>query len=322
MPTLLNISTNEQNPVYVDVNKVTALRVEGDGLHLYNEQGDAGSFSLKYSSIEISDVVQKLADIGYPLVSLPQRYTDSETPLYVLPSAVNYITVSQADNNGMHGVIAAVRGYGWPESNQVSAAELKIFLDAVKAVENKTLLEYTPDQATSRWIKPQALYIDPQAVTKISDDGWQVSISFEGNKGCIDVHVERNEMAVAKHLLETNKGKYPSLTEAFADVAATIKQTHEGFIQGLSNANPGLTRLASDGRQVFLRLQDIIGLSVTENKGGDARFSLQLKTSQEISDRHSFSYPTRAELDQAMQLFKPLIAASKAQPKKPGGPGL
>ncbi|MGO8700343.1 MAG: hypothetical protein ACLQVY_21845 [Limisphaerales bacterium] len=227
MPTFIDIAANPAKPIYIDAESVTNISVWPDKGEMTISDANGQALGIGYAGwgVDPALAVQKLADAGFPLVSVPVRYDGKEHPCFIAPSAVAYITVSQPRKDGTVGVIAGVRGRGRQESNSVKPEELQALLDAVKA-SGKTLLEFDPAEARSRWSMPAKLYIDPSSVTTIEDTGLGVDVMFD-KVGRLDIRTrdlgkDNEELnKIANRLLRAHPDP-----NSITDITPIFKEAH------------------------------------------------------------------------------------------------
>lgn len=138
---------------------------------------------------------QALADFaaaaGRPLLAIKMRdpnnnYTVYNTD-YLAPDAISFITVSNVGDDGLQGAIINMRG-GWRVETFVTPEELKPIVDAFKAARPDTLT-FHPDEVYARWYKPEALYLDPSAITRMSSDNHQLFVQFYHTGRDLDIHL-------------------------------------------------------------------------------------------------------------------------------------
>lgn len=317
MPAFVNISMDPQKPAYIDAASITGLEFfsKDDAIAIYNVNGRMGLYgSQSFGGLDINHIAQQLTDLGFPMISMPDRHEGREKSVYVSPSAVAYMTVSQPGDNGLRGVITGVKGMGCAESAGIREEELKTLLDAVKAA-GKTMLEYTPEQATARWVSPEKLYINPAAITAIRNQAdSQVDVYFE-KAGNLDVQIRRDKNKVATKLDQQHPGHYMDWQILFNDAAKLIDKERQDFARSLAVANSTLTFLPGATTVLYLKPEEI-GL-ITPHTTKEGKISLYIQMKKERDDNylppyyHLF-YSSEAERAKSMQV---LNLPSPAAPK-------
>ena len=176
MPKLVNITNNEDMPLYIDAMSVTSVYFDTKETALYITNSKGTLLNVNYTSLDVAPdlLLEKLAKAGNKLVYFPARNEDKEYKQYISPSAVTFVTVTEPGNDGHIGAIVGVKGAGnWVESYKTKPEELRELLDAMKGV-GKSMLEIMPDEGHARWHNSAALYIDPASITSVRDTGYQV----------------------------------------------------------------------------------------------------------------------------------------------------
>ncbi len=331
MKNLVNISASEEKPRFVDLSTVTAIHVlpEKDELTIFNEKGVLLYLNAKSSNIDTGALLQKLADAGNPLVSLPMRHEDKEYPHFISPRAVTFATVTEVTKDGTQGAIIGVKGAGWEENYHVKPAELSSLLDAVHAT-GKTLLEFKPQEAHARWYNPLALYIDPAEVREIRDDGSQVNVYFNAS-GSLDVQTndhtfKRDRVSeILNNLLEDKDASVSDLQALSREAQRRAKEEETAdrvnFATKLAAASGALTQVQTNGRAVYVKPEDFTSVSFFNDDRPDAsaafKFSMSLER-QKTSD-NPYPEPVRVYFNSAAEReesFKALATAPAPAKKK------
>jgi hypothetical protein len=342
MAKLINIAKTEEKPLYIDSSDITAMMINPDKgeLSLHNSKGKLLWISMKEWDVDPADALKKLADNGRPLVSFPTRWPAEEGkfkeyPAYVAPEAVTFATVSQPSDNGKVGAIVGLKGYGRHETYDISQEEIGALLKAVRA--SKTVLEYAPEEAYARWAAPGGLYIDPQSVTRIQDNGagTQVNVYFGqyGLMAGLDVQVKDvNPNDVMDRLLDENPNRdgREVVQEAYRLEKEEEGRARVAFANTLAAANGNLTLVPYSKTATYIDKKDIGFISFyNDERGCDLVIHVQESPANQYGDRLTFRFNTAAERKKAFEQLttgeevntKPEIKAKeKKAPAPPAGP--
>ena len=179
MRTPINLTTSEENPRFIDAESVTAVFADPvrSQILVFTKDGLYEELDTKHLSAEREQLLKKLSDAGNALFAMPLRRDGIEYPQFVSPAAVTYATVAEPTPSGATPVIVGTKGVPWQSNYDTKPEEIAGLLDAVRRT-GKTLLQFAPDQAQANWVKQAALYVDPEAVREIRDDGMQLIVSF------------------------------------------------------------------------------------------------------------------------------------------------
>ncbi len=180
-------------PSKIDVAEITHIKAYKDQAMI---MGKDGRICTEYYTIfdDLADG-QALADFvaaaGRPLLPIQIRDPNNNYAIhnteYVAAEAISFITASQVGEDGLQGVILNVRG-GWRVETYVTPEELQEIVEAFKVAKPATLT-FQPDEVYARWYRPEALYIDPSAITRMHSDNSQLFVQFHNTAGDLDIHV-------------------------------------------------------------------------------------------------------------------------------------
>lgn len=333
MKNLVNISTSEEKARYIDALSVTGIHVYPgkDEMTIFNANGPVQYINTKSLEVDTDALLQKLADAGNKLVSLPLRHEDKEYPHFVSPAAVTFATVTEVTKDGTQGVIVGVKGVGWEESYGTKPEELAALLDAVRGT-GKTLLEFKPEQAHARWYNAAALYIDPAAVREIRDDGMQVNVHFEGS-GSLDVQTDdhtysgNRENDLLNKLWQDGGQKPDADINALAQEARRLIKTEEeakrvDFATTIATANGTLTQLTGTNRAIYVHPEEFTAITFhTQDRDKPVRYGMSLE--RQKTQANPYPESVRAYFNSAAEReasFKALIAPAAPRGKKPSAP--
>ncbi len=288
MTAFINIAQNDSNPLYVDPASITAIYqdMQYDRLQLFNEDGvfwngKAGG------KLDPDYIVQTMQNHGHALASFPVRWRhDKDSTFYVAPHAVTYATIGKADEEGTLGAIFGVKGVVRKETERVTLVELEPVLDAVRRV--KPLLHYAPEKASAYWHTPVALYVDPQAVTRIQEYGTELKVNF--NKSA-DLRIETPREMSFKVIDRLS-------FEARATMQALEKQVMQTFARELATANGKLLSVEFAESAFHTRYEDIEYMEFVDHKDDDAfKLWLQMKkaTGAQNTEDVVLRYKTRED---------------------------
>ncbi len=333
MSKLLNIAKTDENPLYIDPSEVTALHVDRakEELHLFNGSGELLWIKYKDWGVDVDEALQKLEQNGTPMVCFPVRVKEDgrEFLNYISPKAVAYITVSEPAKDGTVGVIAGVKGVGREETwtGGMTEAEFETIRDAVKSAKN--LLEYAPEDAYSRWSSAAALYIDPQSVTRIEDQGSQLIVGFEGAGG-LDVQIK--EVSIKPFLSpdyvagDDSPENRRLFNLAFQNlmayqnqesVKAEQKQARFDFSADITAANKRLINVSSNESANYICKEDVGYVSLRDD-AQNGTFSININTQKNAGNPYGASLSLRFKsAAERKKAFETLDKALSAKPPKP-----
>ncbi len=332
MKTLLNIASEDKKHLYIDPATVTGMYVnpEKKELSLSNEKGRMLWINYEGYGVDPDVLLEKLATAGNKLVAFPVRYDGGKESLhYIAPSAVTYATVTEVTKEGNVGAIIGIKGEGRLESYGTKPEELQTLLDAVKAT-GKTLLEYKPDEAHSRWYNAAALYIDPAAVTSIREDGYQINVYFEAS-GSLDVQTSRDsakksdrESELLDQLWEDGKGtKFKTPNEAWAVARKMLEaeesQQRRDFANGIAAANGTLTEISPGTRAIHIRPEDFAYITFHDDDKKDVTpgYQYMLILQPQKTPDNPYAEGVRAYFNTAADRTAAFEALTDSAPKAP-----
>lgn len=312
--TFVNIAKDDVKPLFINSSDVTALQIAESGkeIIIYNGQGRMLHAKLQDWNLDVADVVQKLEKNGVCLLPFTMRHQGKEHQHYIVPSAVTFATVSlPGKKDGMVGAIVGVRGAGQIETWEggTTQSEIDNLIDAVR--QTKTLFEYKPEDAHSRWYESAALYIDPASVVRMkgSFNYDQIDVSFD-NSGSLDVQVAYHNQFDPKTSFEQkaidiyNNKKYTGPHqdfEAIKDIVDQLKkeafQARVDFVNKIAAANSDLLNISTKAQAAFLRKEDISTVSFYEARDGGAP-SLFVRSKEKqggFGESFSLQFNTEAE---------------------------
>lgn len=305
MKNLINISSSNDQQTFIDARSVTGIHVFPDKgeMAIFTEKGLLYALDMKSWKIDADALVQKLADAGNALYAMPMRHDGKEYPHFIAPAAVTFATTTVVSENGTQGIIAGVRGVGWEEHYETTAAEVNGLIDAV-AKSGTQLMAFAPEEAHARWSRPGTLYIDPASVREIRDDGSQVNVYFAAS-GSLDV--------------QTEEYAFPGKRSRDEEHTARIQ-----FAEKIAQANGTLTQLPGTNRAVYVQPEDFTAIRFhTSGNDTSQKFIMMLDRPRTAANPYPEGvrvfFNTAAEREAS---FKAFVAASQAPAavKKTKGP--
>lgn len=284
--------------MFLDISGVKGLGLQKHGdqevLVIYAEE----RIQLDYKSWKIDlDVLRdELSKHGKNFIPFEMRVGQEPLQFYFPADAVVYATIVEDKQEDNLGVIMGVRGIGRIESYGVTHAEWKDLSDELNKV-GKVLNHYGPDVASARWHNATALYIDPKAITRIRDDGYQVNVTF-GDTDMLDIQTPRMPYGLtALDLVKEGMEPEAALQEMLS-LKLQEENSRRNFAQALADAHGGLTQMPSEKFKIFIQPEEVRKI-YTHDKDG---FSLSLEFAGASSmDRVSLSYPTLEQRDAAVR---------------------
>lgn len=302
MKNIINITTSNDKPTFIDAHSVTGIHVFPDKgeMGIFGENGLLYALEMKSWNIDANDLLQKLADAGNPLLALPLRHDGKEYPHFIAPHAVTFVTITPVTKDGTQGIIAGVRGIGWEENYEATPVEVTTLLEAVRKA-GKQLMELLPSEAHARWSRPAALYIDPASVQEIRDDGGQVNVVFKAS-GTLDVQINDPEYKI-------------QMTRAEEDSARLALATK------IADANGTLTHLAGASRAIYVTPDVFTSIRFHTNEKSDNKYGMSLERPK--TPTNPYPEAVRAYFNTAAareSSFKEIVAASQAAPQTTAKP--
>lgn len=309
MSAFVNVASPDQ-PVYIDAEKVTALChfPHDNALKIYGTDGVMSTVPARGGRISSGDVARKVSDAGFPLVALPCRgAAGGEMTVYIAPAHVTFATISCADKSGQRGIVAGVLGAGRFESFGITSDELKAITAATNA-SGISFLSFSADVARSRWHDAQVLYINPELVTRLEDDGRShVNLVFAGGD-TLDVTVGTGRMGPRGG----NSGGLLDLNRAFDDNACNTQRRR--FARDLAESCGRMIEVAGEASALYFRESDVSSLAY--ESADNHAYGLSVAFG---AHSHRIGFSTPDERDTALKrVFGQQILASKFAAKSSG----
>ena len=333
---LVNIAKDDTKPLFIDASDITALQIveAGKEIIIYNGQGRLLHAGVQDWNLDVADVVSKLENSGAPLLPFTTSHQDKTYSFYIAPSAVTYATVTLPGKDGTVGAIVGVRGMGRAETwdGGMAQGEFDNLIAAVR--KTKTLFEYKPEVAYSRWYNPAVLYIDPASVVRMrgSFNYDQIDVSFD-NSGSLDVQVAYHNQFDPKTSFEQkavdiyNDKKYTGPHKGMAAINDILEQlrkeafqTRVDFVGKIAAANSDLLDISTQTQAAFLMSEDIGMVSFYEARDSNAPglyIRSQEKQGGSLGETFSLEFNTAAERESTLAV----LLQGKA-PKAKTKPGL
>ncbi|MCB9997043.1 MAG: hypothetical protein H6869_11485 [Rhodospirillales bacterium] len=197
--------------------------------------------TVERSDIDANKCVEEIRKkSGINLIEIPFVWGDDDMGrFFVNPTAFNYIITSKpfipdAKTEEHAAILMGMDGFGIVESYEVPVKKIEEIINAVKA-SGKDLKQISAEQATSRFIEPGPVTYDPQKISRIYSNGYDIDVMFQ-NGGRIDFHLP--ERRIMNELLDRKFNnlpinEQPEPTKQFMQTLSNRgRKLEEKFIRG------------------------------------------------------------------------------------------
>jgi hypothetical protein len=266
MSAFVNIARNPAAPLYVDAESITAIIAspETGKITIYDKNGPMEVLGTDGKEA-IDSVVQKLRDHGFPIV--PLSFLSDARLLYVMPSAVAFMTKSQPQDDGLLTTLIGINGVGRLTFRR-KPEDAQVLLDTVIKNRKKAFSEFQLED------DGEEIYIDAKAVKAIQATGNGTGLLLEN-----------------------------SLTLSFD--AKRLKDSR--FLQALIQASGALKAVPTTAgtRATYLRLEDVLDVTPRLDKDGTYRLRIRIKQEHKSEPSLIFwcAYPSKEACIKAAEQF-------------------
>jgi hypothetical protein len=289
--TAVNIAKTEDQPIRISrPEEVTALLVDSsrNSLDIYDSTGEIMFLCANDKRIDLAGMEQKLTDSGVPMVPFTRYMYDGrkrrDDLCFISAAAVSYIEDGKPSEDGTHNITVCVKGIGEMYSKNRPPEEVEALLEAVrKAV---LLIEYDPEKVSISKYYPHPLYVNPAAVSQITDRFSSFQLIF-GAKGFLDsvevAGVTHDSVEdIARKLLREDQKKEDSerqyhdidpLYEEAARLKDQEMQIKADFAKAIA-AHGNMIEISDAHCINYTRPQDIAYTDYYDEKKGEDRFRL------------------------------------------------
>ena len=288
----------DENKIYYDVSDVTGIRQDENSIRFYDKNGECFGYQVE-KGFDASALLDDLKKAGIDMIALPYRDHDGTKRMehYINPQAVTFINTS-SEAEGSLGVIVGVEGMGWAESFHASKKELNNLVDTTRKT-GKSFVEFTPDEASSRWVKPGTLYVDPTAVERIAQDAGQQIHTLFRNSGSLDIQPPRKVIDQSVQRLMHMTGMKDSFNSQNAvhieEMRRDIENEHLAKIAHKMAGSSDLVKVPSDnGQTLYVRRDDVSSISKIAYKNEINGYQLYIE----------FKHPSKGRNNDAFMSFK------------------
>lgn len=325
MTKYINIKKSDDEPVMIDPSTVTAIEIyesQGSGgLRIRGTKASILDIDAERWGVELPDLLKKMSDAGFPLVSIPGKHGDRNFDGYLSPAAVTYIDTSVVTAKGIQGANIGLDGVVYFETTGTKPEDIQKLIEAVEKT-GKKLLKFGPEVLETNWGKPGGILVDPSTITRVVQRRNDIEVVFE-NSPMLRASFPREENPAFKATLDYQKktGDKRELSELYKIIDAEIKKKESDQVAmtvgSLVIGNRGLVNISGPGQHVFVRPADFAYVSQFNADGG--KFGLALHPhdpNHRLPEMVRVYFDTEAERKVAIDLLEKATPAAK----KPAAP--
>lgn len=334
MTNLINISENKTKKIYIDADNVRSIAYFKSDDTLSINIGEEKSLLINKDLVgcDIDKIVDKIRQAGNDLVSIPDSHYN--IPQYISPKFVRFMTVSESDPGvNKIGAVIGIAGFGRYETVDLDRDTLNSLIQKAEDYGIK-LTKFDPDIASSRWYKPDALYMDLDSISEMNILN-KLFISFDSTGPALDINIPNSRIQTIKDLdADAIKGINPVI-DGYIEKAEAIKsklkdafnpkgdvesimhspdtytlryvlslEIRKAFAQRIIEGNDDFIELSSKNNAIFFKKENISNIMTYENDNdGEYELVIGIKksTHNPYPEHLTVAYPSKEDLQSALK---------------------
>ena len=341
-PTFVNIGADDVMPILLNIDDLVVVQKFDDCYSFYSTAGlalqavtkdmPAEKDGRKVYDVLADDWLERIEDAGKGLLKTHHAWlpgTDEEKTWnsYVNPEKVAYVTISEAkEQNGqpdmVHYFIGLENHIDRMESHGTPQKDMEEFIEIVEEVKGKSFTRIEHDEATADFFGESYAVFDPEMVTTICANGYDIRLEVSGTGYPLDFTLSEVDK---QQLFQQFIAADPELVKDFDKVSQMIsreadkirKEEHVKFTDKMAELCPHLTEIPGADQPFYTRIEDIENIRYhTWDSGGAALTVLYNKNKQGVPYQ---TYPKRHDVryesaEKALKVFNQMAGLPR-QPK-------